>query len=65
MNLSTSIDNGMYYGIGAGMEYNDFLVEIMYKVNKADVKVTDGVDKVSGDLDYSRVTLSFGYKFNF
>ncbi len=63
--FNTSIDNGMYYGIGAGAEYNNFMVELMYKVNKADVEVTVGNEKISGDLDYSRVTLSFGYKFNF
>lgn len=62
---STSIDNGMYYGIGAGVEYNNFLVELMYKVNKADTEVNVEGTKISGDLDYSRVTLSFGYKFNF
>ena len=63
--LSTSMDNGIYYGIGIGAEYNNFLMELMYKTNKAEMEVTDGIDKIKGDLDYSRVTLSFGYKFNF
>lgn len=63
--LTTSIDNGMYYGIGIGAEYNNFLMELMYKVNKADTEVKNGAEKITGDLDYSRVTLSFGYKFNF
>lgn len=45
--LGTSIDNGLYYGLGAGVEYKG-----------AGIKVKDS-------YDYSRTTLSFGYKFNF
>ena len=55
----------MYYGIGAGAEYNNFVVDLMYKVNRAEIKVNDEGDRIKKDLDYSRVTLSVGYKFNF
>lgn len=62
---STKIENGLYYGIGAGAEYNDFVVDLMYKMNKAKIEIDDEGDKYKKDLDYSRVTLSVGYKFNF
>lgn len=68
--ITTKIDNGIYYGIGAGIEYENFVAELMYKVNTADIEVNDFDDngepfKVSKSYDYSRITLSFGYKFNF
>ncbi len=68
-NYKVKLDNGLYYGIGAGFEYNNFTMDLMYQVNEADAEITskeypeDGTLKT--DFDYSRVTLSFGYKFNF
>lgn len=63
------IDDGLYYAIGAGFEYNNFTMDLMYQVNEADVEITDKEYPEDGtlktDYDYSRVTLSFGYKFNF
>lgn len=61
----TSVDNGVYYGLGAGIEYNNFLFEIMHKVNKADISYSfnDG-DHLKGKYDYSRTTLSVGYRFD-
>lgn len=63
--LLTKVENGLYYGIGAGAEYNNFVVDLMYKVNKAEMKADVLGERVKKDLDYSRVTLSVGYKFNF
>ena len=63
--FATEVNNGLYYGIGAGAEYNNFVVDLMYKVNRAEIKVNDEGDRIKKDLDYSRVTLSVGYKFNF
>ena len=62
------IDDGLYYGIGAGFEYNNFTMDLMYQVNEAEAKITDKEYpeyNFKKDYDYSRVTLSFGYKFNF
>lgn len=61
----TKVENGLYYGIGAGAEYNNFVVDLMYKVNKAEIKADVEGERFKKDLDYSRVTLSVGYKFNF
>ncbi|MHD0318573.1 outer membrane beta-barrel protein [Fusobacterium sp. THCT1E2] len=63
--ISVKMKNGLYYGIGAGAEYNNFVVDLMYKVNKAEIKANVGEERFKKDLDYSRVTLSIGYKFNF
>lgn len=61
----SSIDNGLYYGLGAGAEYNNFIVELMYKVNRADVQYEDkGSKSPKFDYDYSRTTLSIGYRFD-
>ena len=63
------LENGLYYGIGAGFEYNNFTMDLMYQVNEAEVKITDKEYPEDGTLktnyDYSRITLGFGYKFNF
>lgn len=64
--VGTSLDSGLYYGLGAGIEYNNFLFEVMHKVNKADISYSfnDG-EKLKKNYDYSRTTLSIGYRFNF
>lgn len=65
---STKIKDGIYYGIGAGLQYHDFTVDLMYKVNTADIEVgevTEDYDyyTVEKSIDYSRFVLSFGYRF--
>lgn len=60
------VDNGLYYGAGVGMEYNNFLMDIMYQQTTADAKVSIQGEKTNKkSFDHSRVTLSLGYKFNF
>lgn len=63
--LSSSIDNGIYYGIGGGVEYKNFVVELMYKANTTDVKYNfQGFpERYKKSYDYTRTTLSVGYKF--
>lgn len=60
--LSVKVDDGAYFGIGTGLEYNNFTTDVMYKITKSKVKV-GSMDKEN--FDYSRITLSVGYKFNF
>lgn len=65
LSINSSIDNGLYYGLGAGAEYNNFVVELMYKVNRADVQYNgNGEKSPKFDYDYSRTTLSIGYRFD-
>ncbi|MGL4670761.1 OmpW family outer membrane protein [Cetobacterium sp.] len=65
--FSTNVKNGLYYGAGFGVEYNNFFTDVMYSVNeaKATLKFEDGESLGKKSFDYSRVTLGFGYKFNF
>lgn len=66
----TKVKDGIYYGIGLGVEYENFFGSLMYKVNTAEVSV-DSEDNnydpyiLTKDMDYSRFTFEFGYKFDF
>lgn len=66
VNTKMKVNNGIYYGIGGGIEYNNFIVELMYKVNKSDVKFENNQENISKHRSsYYRTTLAIGYKFNF
>ncbi len=75
--VDVDVENGLYWGAGFGFEYSNWIAELMYQVNYAEVEFTVnqpidpdlGVDidvtrNFKDDLDYSRVTLSLGYTFN-
>ncbi|MGL4909640.1 MAG: hypothetical protein ACRCYM_02090 [Cetobacterium sp.] len=59
---STSVDDGLYWAAGLGMEYQSFNMDILYGSNQAKSKVGNLDEKF--DNDYDRVTLSVGYSFN-
>ena len=64
-----SYKNGMYWGLGAGVEYENFVADLMYKMNYGKVKC-EGIDdgkyySLSPKINYGRVTLSVGYRFDF
>ena len=61
--FNTSIDDGLYWAAGAGMEYDNFTVDLMYAVNKAESSADSY--SVKSDNDYERVVLSVGYIFDF
>lgn len=54
------MENGLYYAVGAGVDYNNFVVDLSYQVNKGKVKSAVGKLKA----DHSRVTLGLGYRFD-
>lgn len=54
-------NNGLYYGAGVGVSFNNFNVELMYKENKS--RYTDIF--YDGNINYKRVTLGLGYNFPF
>ncbi|MFK4784641.1 outer membrane beta-barrel protein [Fusobacterium sp. MFO224] len=58
--VGTKIEDGLYWAFGGGIEYNDFTLDLMYAINKADMKVEGEKFK----NDYERVVLSLGYVFN-
>ncbi|UUV19571.1 porin family protein [Fusobacteria bacterium ZRK30] len=59
----TDVDSGLYLGIGAGIEYKNYTMELMYAINKckASAKGSDSKKRA----DYDRISLSVGYRFNF
>ena len=53
--------DGVYYGVGAGLNINDnFNVDVMYKENKGKYEIGTKDYKA----DYRRVSLGVGYNFN-
>ena len=60
-----SYKNGMYWGLGAGVEYENFVADLMYKMNYGKAKISDEDGSETHKLDYGRVTLSVGYRFDF
>lgn len=63
--VNVKYQNGAYWGIGAGVEYNNFVVDVMYKVNCAKAKISTNKETFKDKVNYERVTLGFGYKFNY
>lgn len=49
--------DGLYYGVGGGVTFNDFNFEVMYKENKGKYSIFDEDFKA----DYRRVSLGVGY----
>ncbi|MGL4425576.1 MAG: hypothetical protein ACRCZ0_02910 [Cetobacterium sp.] len=63
--FSTSVDDGLYWAAGLGMEYQSFNMDILYGSNQAKSKIDlDNGFTEKFDNDYDRVTLSVGYSFN-
>lgn len=52
--------DGVYYGVGAGLNINNFNVDVMYKENQGKYSVGTTDYKA----DYKRVALGVGYNFN-
>lgn len=59
--------DGLYYAIGSGFEYRNFIFDLSYQVNTSKVKLKDnyGHNKEDLDADFERITLGIGYNFNF
>lgn len=55
------VENGLYWGLGVGVEYESFIFEILYSVNNSKIKTpTD-----STDMQYSTLALNVGYRFHY
>lgn len=50
--------NGLYYGIGGGMEFDKISLDLMYQVNK------DAYEKKDSTQDDSRITFSIDYRLD-
>lgn len=63
--VGVSIDDGMYFAIGGGLEYDSFTVDLMYGIVKADISLIENTLKNNKySADYEKLTLSVGYKFD-
>lgn len=69
-----SLENGMYYGLGGGITFdNDFVLELLYSVNKGKLSFKIPVYSYYGytryidietDVEYKTIRLNIGYKFS-
>lgn len=55
-------ENGIYWGVGAGVELSSFLVELVYSNNK--FKVTPDEVTPSVDITHSMIALNVGYRLS-
>ena len=68
---NSKMKDKIYYGIGVGIEYKNFLVDLTYDItqSEAEEKIYNYEDKEGFNNDYDfdikKLTLSFGYQFNF
>lgn len=61
--------NGFYYGVGAGVEYNNFVADLSYNVNTLRAKYSESYNDAFGSyneddketLNHRMLTLSVGY----
>ncbi len=62
----TKIKNGLYWGAGLGLEYKDWTMDVMYQVNTGKATTnSDGEESQKEKVDYSRVSVGLGYRFNY
>jgi hypothetical protein len=66
INYKTDVDNGVYYGIGGGLEWDNVVLDLMYTSTSSRTKLK-GSGLANGDSfdnGYGELTFSAGYKFN-
>ncbi|CAL7876405.1 hypothetical protein A2U14_09610 [Fusobacterium necrophorum subsp. funduliforme] len=63
----TKVKNGLYAGVGIGVEYGNLVTELSYNVTgaKVSVKGTDYTLAENQRYNNAAVRFSVGYKFNF
>lgn len=54
-------EDGMYWGIGAGVDIWHFLIDVNYATNFGKIKVASGAEKL--DVRQSTLIVSLGYRF--
>lgn len=75
---SYKLKNGLYYGLGTGLKYKNFFVDLSYNVirSKVENRFMSSAQSIGGSTTYEYdkwntkvnnkfVTLSFGYSFGF
>lgn len=64
--IKVKAENGMYYALGGGFEFNNFDIELMYGFIESDLKFNPAIEGEVNKTDGNRekLTLSLGYRFN-
>jgi opacity protein-like surface antigen len=60
--LETKVEDGLYWALGGGVEYNNFTVDLMYAVTTAESELEE--EDYKEDNNYGRIVLSAGYRFD-
>lgn len=62
---SSKLEGGLYTGVGAGVELGDLNVGVNYNISRVkEVNTLLGYNAGNHDYDYSKVSLTVGYKFD-
>lgn len=61
--VAGSVSGGINYGAGLGFEYLSFVFEMLASSSHGTLKDVNAADTVN-DVEYKKITLSLGYKFN-
>ena len=55
---------GLYYALGAGMDVGErYEAEVLYTSNTGELEYTDAETTETYDVDYSKITVTFGMRF--
>jgi hypothetical protein len=57
-----TLSGGLFYGIGGGMDFGQFQVELLYSINNGARKMVVPPETFSLNYKYSKISLSVGYK---
>lgn len=57
-----NLQGGLFYGIGGGMDFGQFQVELLYSINNGARKMVVPPETFSLNYKYSKISLSVGYK---
>ncbi|MDR1940942.1 MAG: outer membrane beta-barrel protein [Endomicrobium sp.] len=62
--VASKTENGWYYAIGVGVEFNNIVVELLFAANDLNIK-PDGSSAVDISATYSMTNINVGYRFGF
>lgn len=63
LGIKTKLNGGLYTGFGIGLDSKKYNLGVTYSVSNFEYEVTDGVDYEKLNVDYSKISLTAGYKF--
>jgi hypothetical protein len=61
---SGTLTGGLHYAVGAGMVFNDVVLELLYAVENGHYNYSDAISSLDANIVYSRYTLNVGFRFS-